>query len=69
MVIDEGKEGGDNQRVIDLSRGPPAYEGDKKFIMQLKKDLGLVFLFMPPFEEERVYCFAVGWSVHRMVSG
>ncbi|XP_052276810.1 uncharacterized protein LOC127876023 isoform X3 [Dreissena polymorpha] len=41
MVIDEGKEGGDNQRVIDLSRGPPAYEGDKKFIMQLKKDLGL----------------------------
>ncbi|XP_060597612.1 serine-rich adhesin for platelets-like isoform X4 [Ruditapes philippinarum] len=44
MTIDEednqGEEG-ENERVVDLSRGPPGYEGNKEFISKLKQDLGI----------------------------
>ncbi|XP_053399277.1 uncharacterized protein LOC123557003 isoform X4 [Mercenaria mercenaria] len=44
MTIDDGDnqgEEGENERVVDLSRGPPAYEGNKEFISKLKQDLGI----------------------------
>lgn len=41
MVIEEDGEGGDSERVVDLSRRPPAYEGDQNFIQKLKEDLGI----------------------------
>ena len=44
MVIDEaGNQGNsipDNERIVDLTRGPPAYEGNK-YISRLKQDLGI----------------------------
>ena len=44
MVI--GEENGnhgipDNERIVDLTRGPPAYEGNKEYISRLKEDLGI----------------------------
>ncbi len=50
MVIGEdasnqGNSFPDNERVVDLTRGPPAYEGNTDFISKLKEDLGIkVFL-------------------------
>ena len=41
MVIEEDSEGGDSERVVDLSRRPPPYEGDPNFLQKLKEDLGI----------------------------
>ena len=45
MVIDDaGNQGNsipDNERIIDLTRGPPAYEDSKEYISRLKQDLGI----------------------------
>ena len=41
MVIGEHAGHHDNERIIDLSRRPPEYEGNKEFISKLKHDLGI----------------------------
>lgn len=37
----EGTRDGETERVVDLSSGPPAYEGNKEYIKKLKHDLGI----------------------------
>ena len=43
MVIDDAGNQGipDNERIVDLTRGPPPYEGNKEYISRLKEDLGI----------------------------
>ena len=41
MTIDEEDDQGENERMVDLSRGPPGYEGNQEFISKLKQDLGI----------------------------
>jgi len=41
VTVADGEEEAETHRQVDFSRGPPTYEGNPDFILQLKKDLGI----------------------------
>lgn len=48
MTIEDGDNPGEDsetERIVDFSRGPPAYEGNEDFISKLKQDLGIKVSF------------------------
>ena len=60
LVIDDGGNQGipDNERIVDLTRGPPPYEGNKEYISRLKEDLGIKVYYpkVPKFLDARKLC-------------